>query len=327
MDLSTEYLGLKLKNPIIAGSSGLTSSPAKIKSLEENGAAAVVLKSIFEEEIIFEYEDHLKEAEKLGLDPEQYDYFDYQIKGDKVDKYIKLVKESKEKVSIPIIASVNCMYSHEWLYFAKKLQDAGADAIELNMFFLPSELDRSAEEKERTYFEIIEKVKEAVSIPITLKISYYFSNLGNMVQKLSNTGISGLVLFNRFFSPDFDINTFEVKQSNVLSDPAELAISLRWVSLLANKVNCDLVASTGIHDGNAVIKQLLAGAKAVQVASSLYKNGMGHIGVMLDTLETWMKEKNFKNINEFRGKMSQAKADNPAIYERVQFMKYFGSKK
>jgi dihydroorotate dehydrogenase (fumarate) len=326
VDLSTEYLGMKLKNPVIAGSSGLTNSVKSIKELEENGAGAVVLKSIFEEEIAFEYEDILKEAESKGYNLDQFDYYDYKIKEDNIDKYTTLINESKKNVSIPVIASVNCVYSHEWLAFASQLEKAGADALELNMFFLPSDFERTSEEKEKAYFQIIEQVQKAVSLPIALKISYYFSNLGPMIQKLSNTGISGLVLFNRFFSPDFDIDKFEVKSSNLFSAPSDLSISLRWVAIMAARVNCDLAASTGVHDGVALIKQLLAGADAVQVASTLYENGKGRIGEMLKTLEEWMEGKGYGSLSDFKGKMSQAKSSNPAAFERVQFMKYFGGK-
>jgi dihydroorotate dehydrogenase (fumarate) len=326
VDLSTEYLGMKLRNPVIAGSSGLTNSVKSIKELEENGAGAVVLKSIFEEEIAFEYEDILKEAESKGYNLDQFDYYDYKIKEDNLDKYTTLINESKKNVSIPVIASVNCVYSHEWLAFASQLEKAGADALELNMFFLPSDFERTSEEKEQAYFQIIEQVQKAVNLPIALKISYYFSNLGPMIQKLSNTGISGLVLFNRFFSPDFDIDKFEVKSSNLFSVPSDLSISLRWIAIMAARVNCDLAASTGVHDGVALIKQLLAGADAVQVASTLYENGKGRIGEMLKTLEEWMEGKGYGSLSDFKGKMSQAKSSNPAAFERVQFMKYFGGK-
>lgn len=323
-DLTTSYLGLKLRSPIIAGSSGLSNSVKGVKEFEENGAGAVVLKSIFEEEIVFEYEDVLKEASEEGVDLDQFDYFDYQIKGEKIKKYTDLIAESKSSVSIPVIASINCVYSHEWTSFAKQLQDAGADALELNMFFLPSEFNRTTEEKEKAYFQIIEKIKKAVSIPIALKISYYFSNLGPMIQQLSETGIAGLVLFNRFYSPDIDIDKLEVVSSNVFSNPSDLHLSLRWIAIMAERVSCDLAASTGVHDGNAVIKQLLAGANAVQVVSSVYKNGKGQIKTMLSILEEWMAKKGFNSLDDFRGKMSQAKSSNPAAFERVQFMRYFG---
>ena len=327
VDLSTQYLGLNLKNPVIAGSSGLTNSVKSIQDLEQSGAGAVVLKSIFEEEIAFEYEDILKEASEEGVNLDQFDYYDFHIKGEKLDKYTTLIEDSKKSVSIPVIASINCVYSHEWTSFAKQLQTAGADALELNMFFLPSEFDRTTEEKEKAYFQIIEKVQKEVSLPIALKISYYFSNLGPMIQQLSETGIAGLVLFNRFYSPDFDIDKMEVVSSNVFSAPSDLPISLRWIAIMAERVSCDLAASTGVHDGAALIKQLLAGANAVQLASILYKSGKGQIAEMLKTLEDWMGHKGFNTLDDFRGKMSQAKSSDPAAYERVQFMKYFGGKK
>ena len=326
-DLTTHYLGLKLRNPVIAGSSGLSRSVKGVKELEDNGAGAVVLKSIFEEEIVYEYEDILKEASKDGVNLDQFDYYDYQIKDEKLTKYTSLISECKSGVSIPVIASINCVYSHEWIAFAKKLQDAGADALELNMFFLPSDFERTTEEKEKAYFQIIEEIQKIVSIPIALKISYYFSNLGPMIQQLSETGIAGLVLFNRFYNPDIDIDKLEVVSSNVFSNPSDLHISLRWVAIMAERVSCDLAASTGVHDGNALIKQILAGANAVQVVSSLYQNGKGQIKTMLGTLEEWMTSKGFNSLSDFRGKMSQAKSSNPAAYERVQFMRYFGGVK
>jgi dihydroorotate dehydrogenase (fumarate) len=324
VDLSTEYLGLKLKNPLIAGSSGLSATAKGVREYEENGAAAVVLKSIFEEEIMYEYEDILREASQEGVNMDQFDYYDFELKSGKIKKYTDLIEECKKSVSIPVIASINCVYSHEWTSFAKQLEEAGADALELNMFFLPSEFDRTSEEKEKAYFQIIEKVQKEVRIPIALKISYYFSNLGPMIQNLSNTGIAGLVLFNRFYSPDFDIEKLEVVSSNVFSNPSDVTISLRWIGIMAERVHCDLAASTGVHDGAALIKQILAGANAVQVVSALYKHGKGHIAAMLETLEGWMKKKGFNSLSDFRGKLSQAKSSNPAVYERVQFMKYFG---
>jgi dihydroorotate dehydrogenase (fumarate) len=324
VDLSTEYLGLKLKNPLIAGSSGLSATAKGVREYEEKGAAAVVLKSIFEEEIMYEYEDILREASQEGVNMDQFDYYDFELKSGKIKKYTDLIGECKKSVSIPVIASINCVYSHEWTSFAKQLEEAGADALELNMFFLPSEFDRTTEEKEKAYFQIIEKVLKEVSIPMALKISYYFSNLGPMIQNLSNTGIAGLVLFNRFYSPDFDIEKLEVVSSNVFSNPSDVTISLRWIGIMAERVNCDLAASTGVHDGAALIKQILAGANAVQVVSALYKHGKGHIATMLEALEEWMKKKGFNSLSDFRGKLSQAKSSNPAVYERVQFMKYFG---
>jgi dihydroorotate dehydrogenase (fumarate) len=327
MDISTTYLGLKLDSPIIAGSSGLTGSLEKIEAFARNGAGAVVLKSIFEEEIYFEQEDIIKEAEADGVNLDQFDYYDFHLKGQKLDRYIDLVAGAKKAVTIPVIASINCVYSHEWTAFANQLEKAGADALELNMFFLPSDFERSAREQEAAYFETVEKILAAVSIPVALKISYYFSSLGPMIQRLSRTGVAGLVLFNRFFSPDIDIDALKVKPSFVFSTPAELAISLRWIAIMAQKVDCDLAASTGVHDGPSLIKQLLAGARAVQTVSSLYKNGPAHIATMIEDLKSWMQRQGFASLNDFRGRMSQEASSNPAVYERVQFMRYFGGEK
>lgn len=337
MDLSTTYMGIPLQNPIIVGSSGLTGSAKKVKTLESCGAGAVVLKSIFQEEIMYEYAEFMKTAKVQHGAPMYFDhdgrrspieYYDYVIREKNLQKYIRLIEECKKTVSIPVMASINCFFhSADWFSFATHLEDAGADALELNMFFPPSDFKHSRETKEALYFEIVEKVTQAVSIPVALKISPYFTDLGPMIQRLSNTDIKGMVLFNRFFSPDFDIQTLEVKPSFVFSTPSDLAISLRWIAVMAEKVACDLAASTGVHDGTAVIKQLLAGADAVQVVSSLYNNGMEYLKEMLGDLEQWMSRKKFNRLSSFKGKMSQDSSSDPAIYERAQFMRYFGGKK
>ncbi len=323
-NLSIKYLGLELKNPLIVGSSGLTNSVEDIKDLEQKGAAAVVLKSIFEEEILLEYDSVLKDVAADDNNLEYYDYFDYKIKEDNIKAYIKLIEEAKKAVDIPVIASVNCISAKEWTFFAKKIQEAGADAIELNAFVLPSDLNRTAEQNEKIYFDLVDAVKKEVTIPISLKISYYFSNLATTIKKLSDTGIAGVVLFNRFYSPDFDIHTQKVVSTHVLSSENDLPISLRWVAIMANRINCDIAASTGVHDGKALIKQLLAGADAVQTVSTLYKNGTGQIQTMLKELEAWMDKNNYKTIADFKGNMSQENSNDPAAFERVQFMKYFG---
>jgi dihydroorotate dehydrogenase (fumarate) len=317
-------MGLRLKNPLIAGSSGLTGSVESLKALQTGGVAAVVLKSIFEEEIAAEYTGVLAEARKKGMSLESYDYYDYQIRGERVAQYVELVKQAKKALSIPVIASVNCTYSHEWASFTRDLEAAGADALELNMFFLPSDLKRSSEERERDYFLIIERVLKEVHVPVALKISPYFSTLAQMINKLSRTGVAALVLFNRFYSIDFDIEKMIVTASHSLSTDAELAAPLRWVALMSQRVGCDLAASTGMHDGVGLIKQLLAGAKAVQVVSALYRNGPSHASKMLADLGSWMDRHGYKALADFRGKMSQAASEDPAAYERVQFIKQFG---
>ncbi len=325
-NLTTTYLGLQLKNPIIAASSGLTENLKSIKELEKNGAAAIVLKSIFEEEITHEYEALAKEADNLGYNAEHMDYFDYQIREKNITRYTQLIKEAKAEVDIPIIASINCFSTHEWEYFAKNCEKAGADALELNISISPSDTELESNFAEKKHLAIIEKIKNNINIPLSIKISPYFSNLATVIQKISKSGIDGLVLFNRFFSPDFDIDKLEINSSFILSNPDEIALSLRWVSIMSKKVDCDLAASTGIHDGEGVIKQILAGANAVQLASALYKNGTTIITDMLKMLEEWMDKKGFDNLEQYRGLLSQAASSDPAMDDRVQFMKYFSGK-
>jgi len=323
-ELTTNFLGLTLRNPLIVGSSGLTDSVEKIKEIEKAGAGAVVLKSLFEEEIISEMEEAMhRMTSRAFIYPETFDYMDDEDEEDSVRKYLNLIRDAKKSVHIPVIASINCVTSQKWTYFAKEIEDVGADALELNLFILPTDFSRSAEENERLHFEVIEQVLKVVKIPIALKISYYSSNLGQFIQKLSTTGIKGLTLFNRFYSPDFNLETYQVISTNVLSKPTDLSISLRWIAVMAERVRCDLAASTGVRDGEALIKQILAGANAVQVVSALYQHGVGHIHQILEDVKKWMDHEGYKNVSDFRGKLSQARSSNPAAYERVQFMKNF----
>ncbi len=321
--LETTYMGLKLKNPLIVGSSGLTNSVENVIEIANEGAGAVVLKSLFEEQINQVANQTFELGEYTNYYPEAQDYIQNYSAENDVAIYLDLIKECKAKVDIPIIASINCMSDNNWIKFAKKIEEAGADALELNIFVLPSDPKKSSADNEKVYFDIIKKVTSIVKIPIAIKLSYYFSGLAKTMEMLSWTGIKSLVLFNRFFSPDIDINNFEIKSSNVFSTPADLAQSLRWVAMLHDIVDCDLSSSTGVHNGEAAIKQLLVGATTVQIASVLYKKGLKEISVILDEINSWMESKDFSSINEFRGKMSVKKTENPASWERVQFMKYF----
>ncbi|ROL60160.1 dihydroorotate dehydrogenase-like protein [Bacteroidetes/Chlorobi group bacterium MS-B_bin-24] len=327
MDLRTNYLGFTLQNPIIVGSCGYTYSVKDVKSLVENGAAAIVLKSIFEEEILWEMESNLAQMQRpMTIYPEIYDFFDLETIEDSVTKYLNLISECKKEVDVPIIASVNCISSHEWVSFARRIEEAGADALELNIFIMPSDLNRTSQENEKMYFEIIDSVLSVAKIPVAVKLSYYFTNLASMIKQISERGVKGIVLFNRFFEPDFDLDTFTVVPTNVLSSPSDLGKSLRWIAIMSERVNCDLCASTGVHDGKAVIKQILAGAKAVQIASAIYRKGPKVIGEMLEEIKNWMNEKGFNSLDDFRGRMSQSRSLNPAAYERAQFMHYFSEK-
>lgn len=323
-NLSTTYMGLKLKNPIIASSSGLTGTLKDLVELEKSGVGAIVLKSIFEEEIISETEDNLNKMNASGfIYPETMEYFDFDEMEDPVANYLKLIAEAKSEVSIPIIASVNCVTADKWPDFAKRIQTAGADGIELNIFALPTDMNRSATQNEALYFDIIERVSKVTTLPLAIKISPYNSSLANFIKQLSETKVKAIVLFNRFYSPDFDVNNFEFTSTSVFSTPAEMALSLRWVAIMSGRINTDLSASTGVHDGFGAIKQLLAGAQTVQICSTLYRNGFTKVEDILKQTEEWMNEKGFKDIDQFRGKMSQVRTYNPAAFERVQFMKYF----
>ena len=322
-DLSTTYMGLKLRNPVIVGSSGMTESVEGVKKAADAGAGAVVLKSLFEEQIRNESGYAINSNEQQYYYAQAEDYIRNYTRGNDLKKYLDLISGSRNTVDIPVIASINCVTSSEWMDFAVQAQRAGADGLELNMFMLPSDPSRNSGQNEQVYLDVLEKVTKMLSIPVAAKISYYFSGLANMVGKIASTGIRGLVMFNRFFSPDIDIETFEVKSSNIFSTSDELALPLRWVAMLASRVPCDIAASTGIHDGSALIKQLLAGAKAGQVASVLYRKGYSAIGSMLEELDAYMERHNFSSLDEVIGKMSFDRADNPAAYERMQFMKYF----
>lgn len=321
-DLSTRYMGLTLKNPIIVGSSGLTRSVEDIKLLEKEGAAAVVLKSIFEEQILMESKEM---QSSHATHAEEYDYIYNYTRQHDLGDYIKLIKNAKAAVSIPVIASINCISSSGWTEFAEKIQQAGADALELNMFIIPADHTQRGEDIEQIYFDIINEVRKHTSMPIAVKISYFFSGLANTIYNLSVRKINGLVLFNRFYKPDIDLERIMVVPSDVYSTPGDETLPLQWIALLSDHAKCDLAASTGIHDGNAVIKNILAGAKAVEIASAIYKNGPGHIGIMLKQITSWMEKHNFATIREITGKLSHKNIENPVLYERSQFMKYFSS--
>lgn len=325
IDLSTNYLGLKLKNPVVAASSGLTGSLEGLLNMEKHGAGAVVLKSIFEEEILLQAELEAQEAEK---DPmiyselsETLDYIDLHIKEGKLKDYLKLISDAKKNLSIPLIASINCISSEDWTHFTRKMEEAGADALELNIFLNPA--DFKNKEFERAYFKIIKKVLDNVKIPVTIKISKYFTRLGLSVKALSESGVAGIVLFNRFYTPDIDIEKIAITSANMFSTPEEQYETLRWTAIMSEKIDCDLAASTGIHKGEDVVKMILAGANVTQLASTLYKNGPDQISRILKKLEKWMTEKGFDSLDQFRGMIARMYGEDPAAFERMQFMKNF----
>lgn len=324
-NISTRFFGLELKSPVIAASSSMTGHPEQVVKLAEAGAGAIVLKSIFEEEIYSELQEELSLRTELNSDPEYLDYFDYVIKDANIKKYLKLIAESKAKTNVPIVASINCVTSSDWVLFARKIEEAGADALELNMFICPSDVNKSSDAHEQFYFDTIQRVLQVVKIPVSIKISHYFSNLAGMVQKLSQTGVAGITVFNRFYSPDIDIDNQDVGVAEVLSSPNDYNLPLKWTGILSGLSACDIAATTGIHSGETALKFLLAGAKAVQIASVLYTHGPSAITGMNREISDWMDKKGYKKLTDFVGSLSQTTSSAQA-WERVQFMKYFGEK-
>jgi len=326
-DLSIKYLGLDLKSPVIAGSCSLTHSIDHLKAIEKAGAGAVVLKSVFEEEIYLEYAHEFDKLGPMDNNLEFLDYYDLEIKKEHLKQYLQLITDAKAQLSIPVIASINCITSQEWGFFAKKIESAGADALELNLFISPSDLSQTSQDNESTYFDIITRVTQKISIPVSVKISPYFSNLGGMIRDISFTGVKGIVLFNRFYSPDIDINKETIHGANVFSHESDYLLPLRWAAVMSNRINCDLASSTGVHRWETAVKMILAGCHVVQVASALYEKGFGFIDEINTRLAAWMTEHNYETIDNFRGKLSQENSINPAEFERVQFMKNFGEYK
>lgn len=324
--LETTYMGLKLKNPIVVASSGLTNTVDKIKALEEAGAGAVVLKSIFEEQINSEV-SHLINKDPQNLYPEAEDYIWNYTRNNSITAHLELLKKVKKLVSIPIIASVNCITAKEWMTFAKDFEDAGADALELNLFVVPTKRQQTGVEIEQMYVDILKEVKKQVKIPVAVKIGYYFSNLISMVEKLMANGAASVTMFNRFYEPDINLDKLVLSASEIFSSPADIRRTLRWVGLVSAALpKMEIAASTGIHDGAAVAKQLLAGAQVTQICSVVYIEGAQIIDGILKDLEAFMKKWNFKTIDDFRGRLSYAKIKDPLMYERSQFMKYFSNR-
>lgn len=327
INLETTYLGLKLKNPLVAGSSGLTSSLEKIRKLEEAGIGAVVLKSVFEEQIHNETTSLLLHESQHPGYPEAEDYIRHYIRDNTVSKQIRLIEDLKKKVDVPVIASVNCVSSSEWTSFARDFQEAGADALELNIFYVPVDRKEEPGMIETLYTDVLQKVKAHVSVPVSVKIGLYHSNIIGMVDRMKANGAKGVVMFNRFYEPDIDLDKLELTSSEIFSSPVEIRHTLRWVGLVSSQVpEIDIAASTGIHDGEGVIKQLLAGARVAQLCSALYLHGETVIPEIHSAIREFMKKWNFKRLDDFRGRLSYKNIPDPMVYERSQFMKYFSNK-
>lgn len=328
MNLKTDYMGLELRNPIVAASSGLTSSPSLVKKLEEAGVGAVVLKSLFEEQINLEASNILSSNEIHNDYPGAEDFILTYTKSNSLNNYLNLIKNSKSEVAIPVIASINCVSNSDWTSFARDIQNAGADAIELNIYEFPSMNREVSDNYEHSYIEILQSVKKIISIPVAVKISRYFSNIVRMVDMLDANGADSVTVFNRFWEPDIDLDTLKIDSAGVMSSPADMAPVLRWIGILAGILpNVQLAASTGIHDGKSVIKMLLSGAQVTQMCSTFYINGYSVPELVLKEIELFMKKWGFSSIEDFRGKLSYADIPSFEKYERAQFMKYFSDRK
>lgn len=321
-DLSVTYMGIELKNPIVVGSSSLTETIEGVRRCADSGAGAVVLKSIFEEQIEAETEEVEREAMPYQH-PEAFDYVRQTAMQMSQDKYLKLIKDSKKAVSVPVIASLNCVNPDWWTSYAAKIADAGADALELNIALLPTDARRTVKEIEKTYTRILTSVLRKINLPVAVKIGPYFTSLPHMALELTGAGASALVLFNRFYQLDIDIENMKLTPGYHFSSPDEIHVPLRWLAILSAHIGCDLAATTGVHDGAAVIKQLLAGARVVQVCSTLYLNGLERVGSMIGELSSWMGRHGYGTIEDFRGMMSMEFSDRPEQYERLQYIKVY----
>lgn len=317
-------MGLHLKNPFMISSSRLTGDIKSIRQCIEAGASAIVLKSLFEEQINLEAESHVrnaKDGDSYYWFPEAKDHVVGLSVEANLENYLSFITELKRESDVPIISSINCLSAEGWPKFAAAIQESGADALELNIGIFPFNAEFSSQEIEQRYIDIMTEVKKLVNIPVSVKLGNYFTNLYSVSHGLVNAGANGLVLFNRYFRPDIDVKTLKVISDKYLSSPEEAVIPMRWIAMMTgNDIGCDIAASTGIHNHEGVIKQILAGAKAVQLCSTLYINGINTIRDIETGLVKWMQEHKFNSIESFRGKSLQQQTTD-ASFERIQYMR------
>ncbi len=323
MLLKSKYMGLDLRTPIVVSACPLSEEIDNILQMEDAGAGAVVLFSLFEEQI--KRENEFYEAIQQGttnIHPEGLDYFpdldDYHVG---TTQYLELIKEAKERTDLPIIASLNGVTAEGWIDYARQMAQAGADAIEINVFYIPADLDFDGREVEARYLEILQMVNSTVDIPVAIKLNPYFSAMGSMAKRMKEAGANGLVLFNRFYQPDFDINELQVVSNLQYSESAEIRLPLLWIAALYGRLDVSLAATTGVQGAKEVIKYLLAGADVVMTASALYKYGIPYIGQMLRDLEDWMKTMDFLSVEAFRGVLSQQNVKDTTAYERANYIR------
>lgn len=323
MDITTSYLGMTLSSPLVASASPLSEDVSNIKRMEDSGVAAVVLHSLFEEQLRLEQiaMDHYTTYAE-GISPEASSFFpqltEYRLGP---EEYLEHIRKAKEAVKIPIIASLNGSSKGGWTNYAKKMQEAGADAIELNIYYIPTRFDLSGVDVEQTYIDIVKSVKSAVSIPVAVKLSPFFSNMANMARKLDDAGANALVLFNRFYQPDINLAKLEVEPNLLLSHPSAMRLPLRWIAILKGRLVADLAATSGIESAQDVIKMLLAGANATMFCSAIYKHGIAHFATVKAELAKWLEENEYSSVKQMQGSMSQLRSSNPEAFERAQYMK------
>ena len=321
--LDTTYMGIHLSNPLIVGSSGLTRTADQVKACEDAGAGAAVLKSLFEEEIRRDYSGSTR-AFMAGLHPEADEYLRQDLASHYgPSAYLDVIEQCARRVSIPVIASINCQNPSTWEIFARQLESAGAQAIELNVFILPTDPTRESGEYEKTYVDAVVNVKKNCTIPVSVKLVPYLTNTTRMALELDRAGATGLVLFNRFFHPDIDVEKMTLKGGVSFSGPDEYKSTLRWIGLLSGRIRSDLCAGTGIHTWEEAVKMLLAGASTFQITSTIYLNSLKQIDNILGGVAQWMERHGFGSVDEFRGRLSRHRMDRPELFERAQYIKAF----
>jgi dihydroorotate dehydrogenase (fumarate) len=322
-DLTTTYLGLELKNPFIASSSPMAKKIDNVKRMEDAGISAVVLHSLFEEQIVKE-SLALNQTLDFGTEsfPEALTYFpDLDSYNIGPEKYLKLIRKLKENVDIPIIGSLNGYSRSGWIDYAEQIQQAGADAIELNIYYLPIDTMTTSDEVEQAHIELVANMHDVLTIPMAVKLSPYFSAVPNLARRLSDAGAEGLVLFNRFYQVDFNIKTLDVTSRLEFSRPYDMLLPLRWIAILHNRIEADLAITTGVHDGEDMVKAIMAGATAAMSSSILYMEGIEHAKKIIEELKVWMERNGYETIDEMKGILSLDKVTNPEAYERANYMR------
>jgi dihydroorotate dehydrogenase (fumarate) len=323
MDLSTTYLGLKLRNPLVPSASPLMESLDNIKRMEDAGASAVVLHSLFEEQLIADAEE-LDRALTAGTESyaEALRYFP-EPSSFKLgpEEYLEHIARVKKSVGIPVIASLNGCTAGGWTDYAAKIEQAGADALELNIYWMPTDPELTSDKVEQVYLDILKAVKAKVKIPVAVKLSPFFSSLPNMARRLEAAGARGLVLFNRFYQPDINLATLEVENTVLLSTPQARRLPLRWIAILFGRIKADLAATGGIHSAQDAIKMLMAGARVTMLCSALMKHGIGHIATVEREMKLWLEENEYESVSQLVGSVSQQKCQDPSAFERAQYMR------